>query len=411
MYSCPDTLQLQALADGQCGEPEARHLTAHLAACPACAAALAELRRACLPLHALTEAPPPALERLIHEAVRDVRPLPPLACEEALEWVSLRLDGELDHEQMQRLEGHLLACAPCYRAAAEMATASGLLRAIEPEAAPAGLLERLQAAAALAAPVARQPAPAPLLRRWGAGLAGVAAAAAIFLAVFMHALTPVTQSPLPTVAKAPPAPTVVAPGPVAPVAAVAPTTAPMTLPERAATTVTSPAPAARRTVATRTATLPTPYPASSYTVSPPRAPGAPVGPATGAALESRGPTSLAMTSPALPEITAEHPTLAALPPSRAELAPAPMPHAAPSGPARVAADLPKPTPAEVASRPAPAPTPTRSRSNWVSRPASTERDIYKSDDSSTRLADARSALARDARDVSLFRSPGLAITH
>ncbi|MBU0609906.1 MAG: hypothetical protein KKI08_18625 [Armatimonadetes bacterium] len=75
----------------------------------------------------------------------------------------------------------------------------------------------------------------------------------------------------------------------------------------------------------------------------------------------------------------------------------------------MAADVPKPTPAATPARPAAAPTPTRTRSNWVSRPVSTEREIYRSDDVSTRLADARGELARDARDMTLYRSRGITI--
>ncbi|MCE5241386.1 zf-HC2 domain-containing protein [bacterium] len=417
MSHCPHILQLQALADGQCDAAEARALAEHLAACPACADKLRELRLACLPLHVLTEAPPADLEARLHDAVRAVQPLAPLTCKQALEWVSLRLDGELAHEQAQRLEAHLSACGPCHRAAAEMTLTTDLLRATEPEAAPVGLLARVQAAAELAAPARPAPAPRSVLRRWGMGLAGVAAAAAVFLAVLLNSLTPVTQAPIPVVATAPATPQAVATLPSTPVAA--PQLGPAATPEssrglipghstgrsarvteaRVATVTPSPSPAPRAVA-----------PATPRKVPTPRAPSAPAGLSV-VALGSRGPAALDLAPPALPEVHAEHPTLEMVASAHSVTTLPAVPHTAPTSPVRVAADVPKPTPTAADDRPAPAPAPVRSRSNWVSRPVSAEREIYRSSDTSTRLADARMDLARDARDVNRFRSPGIAITH
>jgi len=145
-------------------------------------------------------------------------------------------------------------------------------------------------------------------------------------------------------------------------------------------------------------------------MSTPRAPSAPAGLSV-VALASRGPAVLDLAPPVLPEVHAEHPTLEMVAPAHSVTTLPAVPHAAPTSPMRVAADVPKPTPTAADDRPAPAPSPVRSRSNWVSRPVSTEREIYRSSDTSTRLADARMDLARDARDVNRFRSPGLALTH
>ncbi len=412
MSSCPDILRLQSLADGQCDQPEARALTDHAASCAACAEKLRELRRACLPLHLLTEAPPVGLEARLREATRGVRPLAALTCEEALEGVSLRLDGELDHAAAQRLEAHLLACATCYRAATEMEIAAGVLRATEPEAAPADLLARIQVAAELAAPARPAPVRAPLLRRWGMALGSAAAAAAILLAMFVHSLAPVTQAPVPMVASAPPAPVVVAaePTPTAPVPAPsAVTPGPPAIaaarPVRASepTHVATARPAATPALPARVASAP-----PSRTVTPPRLPTSPASP-SGAVVVPGAPTSVAVAPPVLPDVRVAQPTLAALPPTHTDVAAPATPRAAPSGPSRAAADVPKPTPAEAPARPAAAPTPTRTRSNWVSRPVSAEREIYRSDDVSPRLADARGELARDTRDMTLYRSPGITI--
>lgn len=395
MPGCPDILALQAFVDRQLAEAPERAIAEHLASCHECAEAAGELRLACLPLTALAEEPPTDLLQRLLAAVADLEPLPSLSCDTALEWVSLRLDGELSHEQMQRLEAHLYACSECYRAAQELETAADILRVTEPAAAPEGLLQRVQAAAALAAPP--RPARQPALRRWGMSLAGVAAAAAILLAVIFNTITP-TATTTPVVAAAPhvemaaPAARPVAPPPT--IAASHPASQPgpaVAPPVRVASSRPT------RALGSTPPSAPRPAPASAFHgPAAVHAPEPPAAPAILAVGHSR-PVTLAL-APAAGSV-AERPVVALTVPSRPEVTLAPLPRVTEPRPARATlADEPKPTPTvAVAARPPSAPA--RSHNNWVTRPTSDEREVYRSEDADTRLADARKALEQDLSDI------------
>jgi anti-sigma factor RsiW len=390
MSRCPDILTLQSFVDRQLAEAPERAVVEHLAACDACAGTVAELQRACLPLCVLTEEPPTELLQRLLSAVADIEPLSALSCDEAREWVSLRLDGELSHEQAQRLEAHLCACGACYRAAQELETASDILRGTAPAMAPAGLLERVQAAAALAAPP--QPARRTPWRRLGMSLAGVAAAAAVFLAIVLNLSSVNTTTNGPAVAVAPQVETVMpAPQPAAPeapvtVAAAGPESPDTVASRRAAHVVPAPTP--------RTATRVTPPARRTVPVRPPDLPSAPSVVAVG---HSR-PVSLAA-APGTVATPPARPEASVVPPARPEVTLATLPRATePTAARAVTADDHKPTPAvTVAAATAPAPTP--GRSNWVSRPTAAEREVYRSEDPQTHLADARKALERDISEM------------
>lgn len=388
-----DVYRLQAFVDGQLGDSEARELSAHVATCAACACLLTELRWVAEPLRGASECCPEGLQQRLLAAVASVQPLPGLRCEEALEWVSRRLDGCLSQQEGQQLVAHLEGCCVCARAAAEMELTGAMLQSIAPEKAPLGLLQRIQAAAELAAKPARKPA---AWRRWAPSFAAVAAAAALFVVLLTNSpqtptVTPiVAQTPaLERATSAPPAPAVrpsasrVVAVVSAPVVSVVPT-------KRSVLRVVVPStPAAPRRAsgASTAAVLEVPR-----MVAPP----VPASPALTAIPEPRQPVAVAMmpTRSDQPETLRE---VRLMPTRRVETPVVPtgrVPEA--PQPVRVAAvDSPKSTPTvETPSKPA-----EKRHRTWVSRPASDEREVYRSDDPDTRLADARDKLGRDVRRI------------
>lgn len=411
MSNCPHIYELQAHADGQCTDVERQRLSDHAAHCARCAEALRELECARLPLHLLTEEPPADLPARLLKAVEDIRPLAPLSCEQALEWVSLRLDGELPHDRMERLEAHLMACSACYRAAAEMQCAAEVLRETAPATAPAALLPRLQAAAELAAPPRRRRSHT-LLPRFAMSFA--AAAAAIVLAIALRAPVPVSQVPVVATAPDHPALAPAARAIEAPRMAEVPATGVATAPNSVHPMHLSPGERALQPVPAS----PAPPTVASHATAPPAprveavAPSSPPLPAAPSAIEIEHPrpaaVALAGLEPAPPVRQPEPVRDVPAPPAPATLAA--LPRVAAPAPARVAPEAPKPAPAEATVAARPEPPAHRTRSHWVSRPASNDRDIYSSESGvSTRLADARSRLAQDARDVHNLRSPGYVI--
>lgn len=413
MSNCPHIYELQALADEQSSASERRRLSDHVARCARCAEALRELECARLPLHLLAEEPPAKLSERLLSAVEGVKPLAPLTCAQALEWASLRLDGELPHDRMQRLEAHLMACSACYRAAAEMQCATEVLRETAPATAPEGMLQRLQAAAELAAPPKRRRSHSSLPRF---AMSFAAAAAAIVLAIALRAPAPVSQVPI--VATAPDHPAAVAPAAPASEAlrmAESPSRGRMAVAPHAAMPserlsprerVLPPAPATP--ASSKVAPLPAP-PAPRVE---PVTPSSPPLPAAPSAIEIEHPrpaaVALAGPEPAAPVRQPEPVRDVPAPPAPATVAA--LPRVTAPAPARVTPEAPKPAPAEVTVAVRPEPPARRTRSHWVSRSASNERDVYSSESGvSTRLADARSRLAQDARDVHNLRSPGYVI--
>lgn len=378
-----DTYRLQAYVDGQLGDSEARAVEAHLAGCAACARLGHGLRMLAEPLQlAAPEAAPEGLQERLLAAVAGLQPLRALTCATALEYVSLQLDGELSHEDCQRLAAHLEACGDCARAASETDMTSRMLRAIEPEAAPLGLLQRIEKA------TEERSAPRPnVWRRWAPSFAGVAAAAALVVGLLTHQPQPLSVAPLvaqapaiqraaslpePTAQALPPQPAKLASAP----ASGAQVSAPVVASARAElsprkTPAVAPAPSAAAWNALASAPAPAPAP------------------------EPHRPVAVASVRTTEPGTAAE---VALAPSVRAEVPVAPAAHApeAPSAVRLAAIDTVKATPAvEVAERP----TVSHRRPTWVSRPAAAEREIYAADNAETRLADARTRLKDDARRI------------
>lgn len=207
MPACFDVLMLQEYVDDQLDRVGREAVSAHLDDCDPCRRLVAGLRAVSHPLRHVAATPPDDLQGRIFDAVAGVKPLPVLTCEQALEMLSEAADGRLDHVAVQQLEAHVLACAACYRAARRQDALVTALREIVAEPAPAGLLPRLRTAVETVAPrrTVRQPVG---WRRWAVGAAGMAAAAAILLAVLLHGPAVTTLPGGSTVAVAPAMPTV-----------------------------------------------------------------------------------------------------------------------------------------------------------------------------------------------------------
>ncbi|MGE5531401.1 MAG: zf-HC2 domain-containing protein [Bacteroidota bacterium] len=395
-----DVYRLQSLVDGELPEPEAATLMAHVQSCAACARLLANLRLVSEPLHKVADTVPDGLQERLLAAVAGLQPLPALSCEDALELVSARLDGELSHSECQQLAAHLDGCAACDAAAAQTEVTDGLLRAIAPEAAPAGLLERIQAAAELASSPADRPVQ---WRRWVPSFAGVAAAAALVVALLSNSPAPVmapmvAQNPAIERAAQPAAPA----SPVRPMAAPVTAKAPVhAVPAVVATRL----PSAGQLPKSKSAALKT-VPAQrlasatashvARTVALPETLSVPASPAVAPELEIRQPMDVAVA-----------PTHVTQPDASREVRVVPVPHPD-TPPALAARTLETPRPVRVATMDGPKATPAATQSRkpsekrqhtWVSRPDNDEREVYKSEDAGTRLADARDRLDRDIRHI------------
>lgn len=110
-------------------------------------------------------------------------------CEEFLELLSARLDGELTHEEARMLEEHLAACPACRALGAQLAALHTALPELEPLSAPPdfarGVMARVRAAGGEKAKVV------PLFRRPRVrALAGLAACALVCVGLLRTELFP-----------------------------------------------------------------------------------------------------------------------------------------------------------------------------------------------------------------------------
>jgi anti-sigma factor RsiW len=211
MPACFGTCVLQEYVDGQLEAVRLLQVETHLAECHECRRLVAQLRAVTEPLRQTAAVSPPVeLPERILAAVAGLRPLPSLTCDEALARLSERMDGRLDHRAAQEVEAHLAACNACHRTARQMGAMIEALRTVEPEPVPAGLLAGTMAAVEAQVPrrVAR---PVRVWQRWATGAVGLAAAAAVLLAVALHTPALVRNAAGPRVALAP----LTAPGPSA----------------------------------------------------------------------------------------------------------------------------------------------------------------------------------------------------
>lgn len=186
---------------------EAEALEAHLAGCADCARTAAQLEAVVGLLHRVPREEPPAdlaarisaaLGREGGEAIAPAPAAERIGHDEAEDYMTGRLEGDLDPWEDRALSAHLEACAPCARKLAELTAVVGLLGQVPREDVPADLQARVSRALALEAldepaarpvpggvsPFAEAPARARGGRRWShwaSSAAGAAAACAVFL--------------------------------------------------------------------------------------------------------------------------------------------------------------------------------------------------------------------------------------
>jgi anti-sigma factor RsiW len=440
MPVCFTEYDLQAYIDGQLAPSQETAVATHLLVCPICRRVVINLQRVSLPLRQQSVATPDDLLDRVQAAVGEAVPQPAITCEQARLLASAVADDEATLDQRQQLQVHRDGCAECDRAAREILQIASLLQTVEPVPAPLQLLSRLQQAVS--------PAPTQRRRRWNLTrvLAAGAAAAAVWLAIALGPLSQPTSRHALTVALPPPA-TLDLPKQPAPPAALsvpAATHQPavavsrpgavaglksrtsagarlkhpardMTMAEARNLSANRPAAttceAATGVAATQSASQP-PVEAASR-IRPPVAP-----PAVNRPAAATG-TQLALAPPAT---TTELPGRAGKAPVTTSARPAPAvpgqavstalpPPTAPAASPRLAAlpdkpdmKMPPAAPENVKAAPAvetitpPRPALQRQRTQWVSRPVE-EREVYRSEDLSHKLAMAQRNLDKDLRHI------------
>lgn len=172
---------LSAWLDGELGPADAAAVTAHVEACPACAAERDEVSFARSAVRGLPHLdPPPGV----------LRPLPALHVGDLL---SARLDGEVESQLLPGIEAHLAACPACAAEHEEVAWARAALRRLPLVEPPDGVL---RLAPAWPPPqVARPPARRLRPRQLMVASAAVAAAGAGVLGLVGRSTPPNTNQP------------------------------------------------------------------------------------------------------------------------------------------------------------------------------------------------------------------------
>jgi len=406
MSRCFDRITLQAHVDRELSAEQQEAVVAHLDHCARCAALVSGLRSVCEPLRVTGPvAVPDDLGARVLEAVSGLAPVAPLTCKQATRLASVAADGALSFAEAEQLEAHLTSCVACRRAAAETSVVTAALRGVAPEDAPAGLLSRTLTAVAQSTPAAVRHA-RPVWRRVALTAAGLAAAAALLLAVLTTGVPRRGEAPAvvvrpPVIEYTAPSNRSAAPAPkMAPSPLVRPTT-PRIVPS-AAKIVSASGPRAPRSARppverVRLAVVPASVATSPRKDLPsPHHLMAPESPAAADLPPMTAPVTLAMR-----RVDLEHPC-----PGQGAVAP------------RVDSPSGTPTAAEgntpvvshaatlLAAKSAPSPdavrategTAERRTRNWVSRPAAEERDVYRADDNGPRLAMAREKLGQDVRE-------------
>ena len=169
---------------------EAPAVEAHLAACADCRLAASQLEAVVDLLRRVPREDVPAgLAARISVALGQEAPGTAtaeagarIACDEAEDYMTGRLEGDLDGWEAGALDSHLTGCAPCSRKLAELSAVVGLLGQLPREEVPADLAARV-ARALEALPVGETQKPQRKGRwsHWASSFAGAAAACAVFL--------------------------------------------------------------------------------------------------------------------------------------------------------------------------------------------------------------------------------------
>jgi predicted anti-sigma-YlaC factor YlaD len=190
MTTCPTEIILQAFLDGELTVAELQAIASHLDSCASCRQTVTRMRQ----IHTLLAAvgphePPSDLPEQIEAAVRTHGE--GLPCSHAREMVLIALDDQLSEMEHNALDSHLSECADCRFYDESMTEVVSGLRQVATVKTPRSLRRRIEVAVAQAAG-----ASAPRLHRnltidWRqslAAMAGLAAAAAILVAVVMQPL-------------------------------------------------------------------------------------------------------------------------------------------------------------------------------------------------------------------------------
>jgi predicted anti-sigma-YlaC factor YlaD len=153
MMRCEEALTL--LSDhlnGALGSSEADALEGHLSSCDPCRQTLGELRWVAGLLQGVPMLAVPAdLGAKVHTALANLGDVAPgmvsrIPCDEAEDYLTGRIEGDLDEWEATALEGHLEACANCRLALQQLTAVRVFLREVPPEPLPEGLSQRIFAA-------------------------------------------------------------------------------------------------------------------------------------------------------------------------------------------------------------------------------------------------------------------------
>lgn len=150
--SCEDVQnQLSDYLNGALSAEQADAVEVHLAECPACQKTLGELRWVAGLLQGVPSVElPEGFGARIHSALDALEDEPVSAgkipCDEAEDYLTGHLEGDLDDWEARALEGHLDGCADCRLALDQLRATRHLLHAVPREPMPDGLQGRIFAA-------------------------------------------------------------------------------------------------------------------------------------------------------------------------------------------------------------------------------------------------------------------------
>lgn len=166
-------IELTEFADGEMDPTSLGAATEHVSRCPACAGALADVRKAAIVLGDLADIAGPADVRWRVAKALVAGPADRLSCREATPRLHEYLDGCLSPAAAVPLQDHLDSCATCRAELAVFISAGRLLRALPYVDSPARVRE------SVAAEQRRRSRRVPVLLAWRPALAAAAALIAV----------------------------------------------------------------------------------------------------------------------------------------------------------------------------------------------------------------------------------------
>jgi len=172
MSRCLSWGQVESIATGE--QSPTGDVREHLESCADCRRRLAGFSAVLAAARALPVEQAPELADEIGRAVAATEGVRPLGCTDSLRLLDAYRDGELAERLVARFETHLFTCPRCYRAYRELLDLHEAALAVQPEAAPAGLRERIHASVAAEAATSRRMTRPAFVGRpaWAAAAAG-----------------------------------------------------------------------------------------------------------------------------------------------------------------------------------------------------------------------------------------------